>query len=125
MGWGGRGSRPLIDHSDLFSEKFKNNFNHLHNSYLQVLVEIGFIGAMFIVTLIVLLGRANIGAYQSRRMPLDAFLFSWLFFFFWLVVNAFESYIIYPSGTYLVAMVTGFFYSFCIQSSRIPEAEKT
>lgn len=125
MGWGGRGSRPLIDHSDLFSEKFKNNFNHLHNSYLQVLVEIGFIGALFIVILMVLLGRASIRAYQSRRLPLDAFLFSWLFFFFWLVVNAFESYIIYPSGTYLVTIVTGFFYSFCIQRSRIPEAEKT
>ena len=124
MGWGGRGSRPLIDHSDLFSEKFKNNFNHLHNSYLQVLVEIGFIGALFIVILMVLLGRASIRAYQSRRLPLDAFLFSWLFFFFWLVVNAFESYIIYPSGTYLVTIVTGFFYSFCIQRSRIPEAEK-
>ena len=125
MGWGGRGSRPLIDHSDLFSDRFKETFNHLHNSYLQVLVEVGLIGAIFIVTLMTLLGRANIRAYQSRRMPLDVFLFSWLFFFFWLVVNVFESYIIYPSGTYLVAMVGGFFYSFCIRTTRIPEEERT
>lgn len=115
MGWGGRGSRPLIRNSDLFSDAFKKQFNHLHNSYLQVLVEIGLLGALFILALIVLLGRASIKAYQRHSMPMDVFLFAWLFFPFWLVVNIFESYIIYPSGTYLVAIVVSFFYSFCLQ----------
>lgn len=120
MGWGGRGSRPLIRNSDLFSDTFKKNFNHLHNSYLQVLVEIGLIGAMFIVVLMTLIARATIEAYRHRRMPLDVFLFAWIFFPFWLVVSLFESYIIYPSGTYLVAIVTGFFYSYCIQQKAQP-----
>ncbi|MCQ4311292.1 O-antigen ligase family protein [Pseudomonas stutzeri] len=114
MGWGGRGSRPLIRQSDLFSHDFKKKFNHLHNSYLQVLVEVGLIGAAFIVVLTALLGRACVRSYQRHAMPLDVFLFAWAFFIFWLVVNLFESYIIYPSGTYLVAIVTAFFYSFCI-----------
>lgn len=120
MGWGGRGSRPLIRQSDLFSDSFKEQFNHLHNSYLQVLVEIGFIGATFIIVLIALLGRATIRAYQRQTMPLDVFLFAWLFFIFWLVVNVFESYIIYSSGTYLIAIVAGFFYSFCINRKEKP-----
>lgn len=115
MGWGGRGSRPLIRNSDLFSDSFKAQFNHLHNSYLQVLVEVGIIGAMFIIVLITLIGRATIKAYQQRRMPFDVFLFAWLFFLFWLVVSFFESYIIYPSGTYLVAIVAGLTYSYCIR----------
>lgn len=115
MGWGGRGSRPLIDESELFSEAFKETFNHLHNSYLQVLVEVGLIGALFILTLIILLGRATIRSLQQQSMPSDVFVFSWLFFAFWLVVNIFESYIIYPTGTYLVAIIAGFFYSFCIR----------
>lgn len=119
MGWGGRGSRPLIDQSDLFSDAFKETFNHLHNSYLQVLVEIGLIGAGFITALIFLLGRASIKGCQRRAMPLDVFIFSWLFFIFWLVVNLFESYIIYPSGTYLVAIVAAFFYSFCIRQKPV------
>lgn len=114
MGWGGRGSRPLIRHSELFSDSFKQTFNHLHNSYLQVLVEIGIFGAVFIAAIICLLGRATIKAHQRLAMPLDVFLFSWLFFTFWMVVSFFESYIIYRSGTYLVAIVAGFFYSFCI-----------
>lgn len=118
MGWGGRGSRPLIRQSELFSDEFKNTYNHLHNSYLQVLVEIGLVGAMFILALMALFGRATIKSYQRRLMPLDVFLFSWLFFIFWLVVNVFESYIIYPSGTYLVAMVTGLCYSFCINKKK-------
>lgn len=117
MGWGGRGSRPLIRQSELFSDEFKKTYNHLHNSYLQVLVEIGLVGAMFIVALMTLFGRATIRGYQRRAMPLDVFLFSWLFFIFWLVVNVFESYIIYTSGTYLVAIVAGFCYSFCIRGT--------
>lgn len=115
MGWGGRGSRPLIRNSDLFSDAFKEQFNHLHNSYLQVLVEIGFIGALFITALMTIIGRATIKAYQSQRMPLDVFLFAWVFFIFWLIVSTFESYIIYPSGTYLVGIVTAFFYSYCLR----------
>lgn len=115
MGWGGRGSRPLIRESELFSDEFKKTFNHLHNSYFQVLVEIGLIGAGFISALMVLLGHASIQAYKRRAMPLDVFIFSWFFFMFWLVANLFESYIIYSSGTYLVAIVASFFYSFCIQ----------
>lgn len=115
MGWGGRGSRPLIRNSDLFSDAFKKKYNHLHNSYLQTLVEIGLIGAMFIVALITLVGRATIKAYQQKQMPLDVFLFAWTFFVFWLVVSCFESYIIYPTGTYVIGLVGGFFYSFCLR----------
>lgn len=117
MGWGGRGSRPLIDNSDLFSESFKQEYNHLHNSYLQTLVEIGLIGAMFIVVLITLVGRATIKAYQKKQMPLDVFLFAWTFFIFWLVVNLLESYIIFPTGTYLVGIIGGFTYSFCVHQA--------
>ncbi|MCO5786560.1 hypothetical protein DHB74_09385 [Pseudomonas sp. G11-1] len=120
MGWGGRGSRPLIRNSDLFSDAFKKQFNHLHSSYFQTLVEIGMIGAMFIAVLMMLIGRATINAYQQRRMPLDVFLFAWIFFVFWLVVSFFESYVIYPSGTYLVAIVTSFFYSYCIRQTTYP-----
>lgn len=117
MGWGGRGSRPLIDHSPLFSERFKETYNHLHSSYLQVLVEIGIVGAGFLLVLITLVGRACIKAFQRGDMPLDVLLFGGLFFAFWVIVNVFESYIIFPSGTYLVAIVTGFIYSFCLKQS--------
>lgn len=120
MGWGGRGSRPLIDHSPLFSERFKETYNHLHSSYLQVVLEVGLIGAGFLLALITLVGRACIKAFQRGDMPLDVFLFGGLFFAFWLVVNIFESYIIFPTGTYVVAIVTGFLYSFCLISPTRP-----
>lgn len=123
MGWGGRGSRPLIRNSDLFSESFKRQFNHLHNSYLQVLVEIGFIGAAFITALIIIFGKATIKSYQRKTIPLDALLFTWAFFVFWAVVNIFESYIIYETGIYLVAIVAGFAYSFCLESATIQKTD--
>lgn len=118
MGWSGRGAKPLILQSDLFSDAFKKHFNHLHNSYLQVLVEIGLIGAAFIIALIVRIGHGTLMAYRHRSMPLDVFIFSWLFFIFWVVVNIFESYIIFPTGTYLIVIVTAFLYSFCIDEKK-------
>lgn len=121
LGWGGRGSRPLIQQSDLFSDEFKERFDHLHNSYLQVLIEIGIIGAAFILALITLVARATIRAYRNGTIPLDVFLFSWTTFFFWTIANTFESYIIYDSGKYLFAIIGGTVYSFCIPDSRSRE----
>lgn len=115
MGWGGRGSRPLIRHSEYFSESFKKQFNHLHNSYLQTLVEIGVLGASFIIALIFIVGKKTIQSCQQHNMPIDVFIFSWLFFIFWAVVNIFESYMTFPTGVYFIAVIGGFTYSFCIK----------
>lgn len=121
LGWGGRGPKPLIRQSEYFSDAFKERFGHLHNSYLEILVEVGVIGAGFIVALIFLLGRSSIRSYRQGIMPTDVFVFSWLFFVFWVVVNMFESYIAYPSGTCLVAIVAALFYCFCIKGEDVCE----
>lgn len=114
MGWGGRGPKELIRQSDYFSDSFKEQFGHLHNSYLEVLIKTGLLGAALIILLIVFLGRTIITSYKRGSTPTDVFIFSWLFFVFWLIVNGFESYIYYPSGVYLVALVAALFYSFSL-----------
>ncbi len=115
MGWGRRGAKNLIQQSENFNEDFKDRFGHLHSSYLEVLVDLGFVGSGFIITIIFVFGHSINRSYKKRKIPTDAFIFSWAFFIFWFVVNIFESYIIFSSGSYLIAIVAAFSYSFTIK----------
>lgn len=117
MGWGRRGAKNLIQQSDNFNEKFKNRYGHLHSSYLEVLVDLGLIGSGFIITIIFLFGHSINKNYKKGKTPTDVFIFSWAFFLFWLIVNIFESYIIFSSGYYLIAIVAAFSYSFGIEKN--------
>ncbi len=117
MGWGRRGAKNLIRESDYFNESFKSRFGHLHNSYLETLVDLGFIGTGFIVTIIFLFAHSINRNYKKGKTPSDVFIFSWAFFLFWLIVNIFESYIIFSSGYYLIAIVAAFSYSFGIEKN--------
>lgn len=114
-GWGAGATKGLIDHSEYFSEGFKNAFGHLHNSFLEVLVAHGLIGGLLFGCIALWLGASTVKAYNSGTMPRDAFVFAWGAFTFWLVVNMFESYILYPSGQYVTALIFGFIYSFYIR----------
>lgn len=114
-GWGAGTTGNLIDHSDYFSRSFKKNFGHLHNSFLEVLVAHGLIGGLLFGCIALWLGGATIRAYNSGNMPREVFVFAWGSFTFWLVVNMFESYILYPSGQYITALIFGFIYSFYIR----------
>lgn len=125
MGWGGRGPKELIRQSDYFSDSFKEQFGHLHNSYIEVLVKTGILGALFIIALIFFLGRESIKSYKQGSTPTDVFIFSWLFFIFWLIVNIFESYIFYSSGIYLVALVAALFYSFCLPQKQASQSSRS
>lgn len=115
VGWGAGAPMGLIDHSEYFSEGFKNAFGHLHNSFLEVLVAHGLIGGLLFGCIALWLGVSTVKAYNSGTMPRDAFVFAWGAFTFWLVVNMFESYILYPSGQYVTALIFGFIYSFYIR----------
>lgn len=117
MGWGRRGAKNLIQQSDKFNESFKNRFGHLHNSYLETLVDLGFIGSSLMASIIFLFGHSINRNYKKGKTPTDVFIFSWAFFIFWLIVNIFESYIIFSSGYYLVAIVAAFSYSFTIEKT--------
>lgn len=112
MGWGGGSSDDLIDHSSYFSKAFKERFGHLHNSYLEAVVANGLFGGMILASILVWLLLSSARAFQMGYMPTDVFIFTLCFMAFWLTINMFESYILFPTGQYLFAIVGGFFYSF-------------
>lgn len=118
MGWGARTVNRLIEHSPHFSDDFKLQFGHIHSSYFEVLIAIGTLGFAGIAAIAALVGYRTIIAWRNGWMPTDAFVFAWAFFVFWLVVNAFESYITYPSGFFLNSVVGGFVYAFYLRGER-------
>lgn len=120
MGWGARTVNRLIEHSPRFSDDFKQQFGHIHNSYFEVLIAIGALGFAGIAAIAALIGYRAVMAWRKGWMPTDAFVFAWAFFVFWLVVNAFESYITYPSGFFLNSVVGGFVYAFYLRGERWP-----
>ncbi|BES69904.1 hypothetical protein RE428_09220 [Marinobacter nanhaiticus D15-8W] len=116
LGWGPGTTPQLIEKAPYFDDWFKNQFGHLHNSYLEAAVSLGTVGLLLLLGLVVYLGWAIIQAYRSGAMPRDAFIFSWTFFIFWLVVNCFESYIMFNTGHVITACVGGFLYHFYLKA---------
>ncbi len=116
MGWGPGSKEDLIDQSDFFSDRFKKNFGHLHNSFVESLVANGLVGSAILLAMVVWLGVATFIAHRKGRMPDDVFIFALSFFGFWVATNLFESYTLYTTGHYVNAVAGGFIYSFYLQS---------
>lgn len=112
LGWGAGTTKQLIQRSEFFSERFKQRFGHLHNSFIESLVANGLIGTMLLMAMAIWIGIATVQGFVRGYVPGDVFIFAWSFFCFWFVVNLFESYILYPTGQYINAVVVGFIYSF-------------
>ncbi|MGL1834073.1 O-antigen ligase family protein [Rhodocyclaceae bacterium SMB388] len=115
MGWGAQTAKGLIEQSPHFSDAFKKNFGHLHNSYIEALVAIGWVGFLAIAAIVALIGWRAVTAWRKGWMPGDVFAFAWAFFVFWVIVNGFESYVVYDSGFFLNSVVGGFLYAFYVK----------
>ncbi|WP_168203122.1 O-antigen ligase family protein [Marinobacter fonticola] len=124
LGWGPGTTPQLIENAPYFDDWFKNQFGHLHNSYLEAAVSLGTLGLLLLLGLVAYLGWATIQAYRSGAMPRDAFIFAWTFFIFWMVVNCFESYIMFNSGHVITACVGGFIYHFYLKTGVKDHAHK-
>ena len=114
LGWGAGSAKQLITDSDKLSPWFKARFGHLHSSYMEALLAYGLVGFLLIAFVLVVLARRVYLAYSNGAMPFDVFVFACAFFAFWLVINKFESYILYSTGQYIFAVALGFVYSFCL-----------
>jgi O-antigen ligase len=116
FGWGGRATSKLIKQSPHFDEEFKKKYRHLHNSYLETLVNVGGAVFMCMIAITFLVARRTIMTWRQGKMPTDAFLFSCAFFPFWVTVNIFEPYIINDAGFFLNAVIGSFVYSWYLRS---------
>ena len=73
LGWGPGSTQTLLRSSGRpelqdYSGKY---FEHLHNGYLELLVRLGLVGAVFMTLLLTVLIHTLRKAYRCGRLPLD------------------------------------------------------
>jgi O-antigen ligase len=116
FGWGGANASKLIKQSPYFDEDFKKSVGHLHNSYLETLVNVGGAAFMCMIAIAFLVAWRTVMTWRQGKMPTDVFLFSCAFFLFWATVNIFDPYIIYATGLLLNAVIGSFVHSWYLRS---------
>ena len=99
-GWGLKARTDVIRLGERFPDDIQAlGFGHLHNGYLEVLVGFGAVGFVFICVLWgVLLKRIKLAASN------DLYAFALYSSIFFLVLNMFESFFIYWSGEFAIAL---------------------
>jgi O-antigen ligase len=99
-GWGLKARTDVI----LLAERFPDSiqavgYGHLHNGYLEILLGFGAVGFVFVCVLwVVLLKRIKLAASK------DLYAFALYGSIFFLVLNLFESFFIYWSGEFAMAL---------------------
>lgn len=107
IGWGGKGRRLVINNTDHLTESLKPIFGHLHNSYLDTAINYGLLGLSVMLALLGYLAYATCYLWKKQAISNGAALFFSMFIAYWLVVNLFESYMFYSSGSFILAIISG------------------
>jgi len=99
-GWGQKARSDVFQLSERFPDDIKaRGFGHLHNGYLEILLGFGVVGFIFVCVLwVVLLRRIKFAASN------DLYAFTLYGSILFLIMNMFESFIIYSSGEFAMAL---------------------
>jgi O-antigen ligase len=122
LGWGQSTVSALIKQSPHFDDRFKKNFGHLHNSYLELVVAIGAIGTGMAVLIIFVLLRMLVRLRREGHLARDNGSFILGFSVFWAISNMFESYVNYSSGLLINTLFGSFAYSTWINARTSSES---
>lgn len=111
-GWGYAVRGKVIDESNTLPDWLIKQFGHFHNSYIEIWLSYGLIGLAFVTSLVLMVARNVWRTWRSGILPGDIFLFGIAFAVFWLLVNLTESYLLWSTGVYFMALVGGCLYTF-------------
>lgn len=106
-GWGGNARKHVILNNPSFPESLKMRFHHLHNSYVELLVNYGIAGLGVILALYYWIFSASRTACKKKLIPLETYYFCVGFLAYWITVNQFESFMFFSSGRFVFAIVIG------------------
>lgn len=105
FGWGGNGHSLVMKHTDWLPQHIRQGFGHLHNTYIEILVDFGVIGLAFYLFMWWYLTKDILFRLKSGEISKEIGYFYFVFLFFWFVMNCFESYLRYSSGVYVLTIV--------------------
>lgn len=121
VGWGENGKNLAIKESSALPEAIRIEFGHLHNSYIETLVNNGLLGIALLFALHAWLGATIFKGCRQRGIR-DAQVFSLVAGALWLTANFFESFMFYRSGVMMfgigsASLLTVSGYNFGVSSS--------
>lgn len=105
IGWGGNARGYTLAQTEWIPADKAERYQHLHNSYLELLVQYGVIGLAWYLLLLGWLTKATLSAWRNGSMPGDIALFFGAFVIFWIWVNVFESYLGFSISKLLMNLV--------------------
>lgn len=117
LGYGGAAREIVFVQSDL-PPAIRKHFGHFHNSYLELWLSYGIAAPLLFIGILGLLAGRLISAFRRGYLAPDIVIFGLGWLAFYAVVNLFESYVSYRTGTYLMFIVGGALYSITIPAER-------
>ncbi|MBB3185659.1 O-antigen ligase [Halomonas fontilapidosi] len=107
IGWGEEGRSLVTTETEWLPRQTRENYGHLHNTFLELLVSYGLLGVMAIGALVGWVCLGTWKAWRGGTIPDDMALFGLAFSVFYFIVGQFESYSFFWSGSYLQNLVLG------------------
>ena len=107
LGWGGNGRNAVVNATPELSNYEKERFGHLHNSYLDTVVNFGVAGLLVMFSLFYIIHRRVLSFVRENPSSVDVLYFWILFLAYWMIANIFESYMFYSTGTYILSIIGG------------------
>lgn len=108
LGWGGNAKKHVIQQSESFPPTLKAKFRHLHNSYIELMVNYGLLGLLVVLALYYWIFSTCRTAFKKRLIPVETYYFCIAFLAYWITVNQFESFMFYSSGRFVfTAVISG------------------
>jgi O-antigen ligase len=118
FGWGPGTTSYLVEQSGM-PEKLRTFggvwLQHLHNTYIEVLVQFGLIGLLWVLVILLLLGRVVHNAERAGKMPRHYVLFFIAAFVFAMIWSIFNYRIVHRDWLFSWILLAGTIFSFHLQ----------
>jgi len=108
FGWGSNGRSLVMKHTEWLPDKIRKEFGHLHNTYIEMLVNFGIIGLTFYLFMWIYMMKSLFKEIKKGKIGKDIGYFFMSFLCFWSIMNCFEAYQNFWTGVfYFTVFMTG------------------
>lgn len=108
FGWGSNGKSLVMKHTEWLPDDVRKDFGHLHNTYIEMLVNYGVVGLAFYIFMWIYITRSLFKEINKGTIEKNVGYFFISFFCFWSIMNCFEAYQNFWTGAfYFTVFMTG------------------
>lgn len=108
FGWGSNGRSLVMKKTEWLPEDIKKDFGHLHNIYIEMLVNFGIVGLVFYLSIWIIMAKSLFKQIRAGKIEKNIGYFFTGFLIFWSIMNCFEAYQNFWTGVfYFTVFMTG------------------